>query len=120
MQKERAMRDAAGPDRSVYVQPGVAALKRMHIDSSAHLLPMQLSCVQYPFGCDVSQRRSPCDEQSVEMVHLSPMFGLHASAMAATLATTAPATARRAPTTAMRTALEKAYDKELVIAPLAV
>jgi hypothetical protein len=37
---------------------------------------MQLSTVQYPPDCAVSQRRSPWDEQSVDRVHLDPIAGL--------------------------------------------
>src|SRR2546425_171496 len=79
MQKERATREPPPPDRSLYPQPGTAALKRTHAALSGQLSPLQLKMVQYPFGCEVSQSLSPRGEQSVERTHLSPMDGVHAA-----------------------------------------
>ena len=76
MQNDRDTRDPVGPDRSSYPQPGSALLKRTHAASSAQPFPRQLSCVQYPPGWDVSQRRSPRMEQSVETWHSSPISGV--------------------------------------------
>lgn len=51
---------------------------------------MQLSTVQYPPDCAVSQRRSPWDEQSVDSVHLDPIDGLHPARARATSETARP------------------------------
>jgi len=82
MQNARAVRDPPAPARSLYPQPGTAALKRTHAALSGQLSPLQLKMVQYPSGWDVSQSRSPRGEQSVESTHLSPIDGVQAVAKA--------------------------------------
>ena len=44
-------------------------------DSEGQPCAVQLKRVQYPDGCEVSQRRTPVLEQSVESVQLSPIEG---------------------------------------------
>ena len=70
---ERATREPNGPDRSSYGHPGSALLKRTHAASSAQPPPRQLSWVQYPPGWEISHKRSPRMEQSVETWHSSPI-----------------------------------------------
>jgi hypothetical protein len=54
-----------------------AVTKPIHADSEGQLSGSQLNIVQYPSGNDVSQAREPVWEQSVPIVHLSPIFAEH-------------------------------------------
>src|ERR1019366_7691695 len=63
-----------------------------HAALSGHELGAQLKSVQYPLGCELSQTRVPCSEQSVLRTHLSPTCGVQpVSRRAAVAARTARA-----------------------------
>jgi len=78
MQNVRSKRAAWMPWEAP--QAGSSCESKPTHTASGQVSGSQLKIVQYPSGCVVSQSRSPSCEQSVESVHLFPIFGAQPAA----------------------------------------